>query len=47
MNLHEFQAKQLLRGSIDSHLGNRPLQSRDLYKAYMKNRHPDMLETLE
>jgi DNA repair protein RecO (recombination protein O) len=34
------EAKRLLRGSIDSHLGNRPLESRELYKAYAKYRPP-------
>lgn len=41
------EAKRLLRGSIDSHLGNRPLESRELYKAYMKNRPPDRPEVTE
>lgn len=34
------EAKQLLCSIIDSHLDNRPLQSRELYKAYVKNRSP-------
>lgn len=39
------EAKRLLRGSIDSHLGSRPLESRELYKAYTKIRPPDRPET--
>jgi len=41
------EAKWLLRGSIDSHLGNKPLESRELYKAYTKYRPPDRPETLD
>lgn len=38
------ESKRLLCGIIDRHLENRPLQSRDLYKAYMKNRRPQEQE---
>lgn len=32
------EAKMLLRSILDQHLGERPLASRDLYQAYMKNK---------
>jgi len=38
------ESKRLLCGIIDRHLENRPLQSRELYKAYMKNRTPQEQE---
>lgn len=41
------EAKRLLCGSIESHLGNRPLESRELYKAYMKNRPLDRPEATD
>lgn len=34
------ESKSLLRHIIDRHLDNRPLHSRELYKAYLKNRPP-------
>lgn len=34
------EAKSLLRPIIDRHLDNRPLHSRELYRAYLKNRAP-------
>ena len=38
------ESKRLLCGIIDSHLDNRPLQSRKLYRAYMKNLTPQEQE---
>lgn len=34
------ESKSLLRNILDRHLDNRPLHSRELYKAYLKNRQP-------
>ncbi len=39
------EAKRLMRGTLKKHLGTKPLASRELYKAYMKEREKYKIES--